>query len=55
MEEILLAFAMGFVVSHALSVIRISMFKNKIKLYETYVHDRLDKGTERLRGDLISH
>ncbi|HUZ48056.1 MAG TPA: hypothetical protein VMW54_15595 [Terriglobia bacterium] len=55
MEKILLAFTMGFVVSQALSVIRISLFKSKIKLYETYVHDRLDKGAEQLGGSLISH
>jgi hypothetical protein len=54
MEKILLAFAIGFMVSHALSVIRIGLFKSKIRLYESYVHERLDGVVEQLRSGLIS-
>lgn len=54
MEKELLAFAIGFMVSHALSVVRISLFKKKIRLYETYVHERLDEATELLRKSLMS-
>jgi hypothetical protein len=49
------AFAVGFVVSYAFSVTRIGLFKNKIKLYEHYVHRRLDETADDLRSSLISH
>ncbi len=55
MATIILAFAIGFIVSQTISAFRISLFKGKIKLYETYLHDRLDQGTEQLRRSLISH
>ena len=55
MENEILAFAVGFVVSYAFSVTRIGLFKSKIKLYESYVHRRLDETADHLRSSLISH
>lgn len=55
MENEILAFAVGFLVSYAFSLMRIGVFKNRIKLYERYVHRRLDESVEQLRSGLISH
>jgi len=54
MENEILAFAFGFAVSYAFSVMRIGVFKNKIRLYERYVHQRLDDTVDHLRSGLIS-
>ena len=51
----ILAFAIGFLVSYAFSVMRIGVFKNRIKVYERYVHHRLDENVDHLRSGLISH
>lgn len=50
----ILAFAVGFGVCYAFSVMRIGVFKNRIKLYERYVQHRLDESVDNLRSGLIS-